>query len=216
MRIVSVNLGKAEDLTLGGVTTTTGICKRPTTGSVWISEHAVGDDTICDREHHGGPDQAVYVYSYDDYRWWDEHLGREIKAGTFGENLTLSGMPSEIFIGDRLLIGDVVLEATSPRIPCATLSARMQDPGFGLKFRRAERPGTYFRVMNEGGVRVGDPVVLVDNPGRQVSVVELFRFAFDLNPKSNDLKRFLETPVAARMRSKIEKKLHELDARGPA
>ena len=211
MRILSVNLGQAEELTVGRRTTITGINKRPTTDAVWISENAVGDDAICDMEHHGGPDQAVYVYSEDDYRWWTEQLGREIKAGTFGENLIIAGLPTELYVGDRLLIGDVVLEATSPRIPCATLVAKMQDPGFALEFRRAERPGTYFRVMNEGEVTVGDSVVLIDNPGRQVSVIELFRLAFDRGHDAEDLQRFLDAPIAARMRSKIEKRLNDLD-----
>lgn len=210
MRIVSVNLGQAEEIAIGRTTRLTGINKRPTTDTVWVSESAVGLDEICDIEHHGGPDQAVYLYSDDDYRWWSEQRGREITAGTFGENLTIAGLPSELYVGDRLLIGDVVLEATAPRIPCATLAATMEDPNFGLKFRRAERPGTYCRVMNEGEVTVGDPVVLIDNPGRQVSVIELFRFAFALRHDADDLRRFLDAPVAARMRSRIEKELNAL------
>ncbi len=204
MRIASVNVGQAEELTFGRQTFTTGIQKRPVGAAVRISRAAVGTDTICDTRNHGGPDQAVYVYSIDDYRWWSEQLGREVVAGTFGENLTISGLDTELYIGDRLLIGDVVLEATSPRIPCATLAARMQDRKFGIAFRRAERPGVYFRVMNEGDVRVGDPVVLVDTPQRQVSVGELFRFAFELSHNQNDLRRYLDAPIAARMRLKIE------------
>jgi MOSC domain-containing protein YiiM len=207
IRITSVNVGRAEELTFGRQTFTTGIRKRPVTDSVRISLSAVGDDAICDTQHHGGPDQAVYVYSVEDYRWWSEQLGREMIPGTFGENLTISGLDTELYIGDRLLIGDVVLEATSPRIPCATLAARMEDRSFGIAFRRAERPGVYFRVMNEGDVRVGDPVVLVDTPQRQVSVGELFRFAFELSHNENDLRRYLDAPIAERMRLKIESKL---------
>ncbi len=53
-------------------------------------------------------------------------------------------------------------------------------------------------------MRVGDPVVLVDTPQRQVSVGELFRFAFELSHNQNDLRRYLDAPIAARMRLKIE------------
>jgi MOSC domain-containing protein YiiM len=207
MRIVSVNLAQAEELAFGRQAITTGIRKRPVTNNVRINHRAVGTDTICDTENHGGPDQAVYVYSVDDYRWWGEQLGREVMPGTFGENLTISGLDTELYIGDRLLIGDVVLEATSPRIPCATLAAVMQDRNFGIKFRRAERPGTYFRVMNEGDVKVGDPVVLVETSQREVSVVELFRFAFELSHNEQDMQRFLDAPIAARMRAKVESRL---------
>jgi MOSC domain-containing protein YiiM len=207
IRIASVNVGRAEELAFGRQKYTTGIQTRPVSDPVRISLAGVGDDVICDTQHHGGPDQAVYVYSVEDYQWWSEQLGRDVVAGTFGENLTISGLDTELYIGDRLLIGDVVLEATSPRIPCATLAARMQDRHFGIAFRRAERPGVYFRVMNEGDVRVGGPAVLVDTPQRQVSVGELFRFAFELSHNENDLRRYLDAPIAERMRLKIESKL---------
>jgi MOSC domain-containing protein YiiM len=212
IRIVSVNIGAAETLTFGGHTATTGIHKKPVKDSVRVGQNAIGSDIICNPVHHGGPDQAVYVYSVEDYQWWAAQLGQDLPPGSFGENLTIDGLPTELYVGDRLLIGDVVLEATAPRIPCATLAAQMQDRGFGMKFRRAERPGTYFRVMNEGEITVGDSVVLIDNPGRQVSIIELFRFAFALSHDGNDLQRYLEAPIAERMRSKVETKLRAFDA----
>ena len=214
IRIVSVNLGKAETLTFGSHTETTGIQKRPVKDSVWVGQETIGDDVICNLVHHGGQDQAVYVYSAEDYQWWADQHGHDLPPGTFGENLTIDGLPTELYVGDRLLIGDVVLEATAPRIPCATLAAKMQDKGFGMKFRRAERPGTYFRVMNEGEIAVGDSVVLIDNPGRQVSIIELFRFAFALRHDANDLQRFLDAPIAKRMRHQVETKLHADNSHG--
>jgi MOSC domain-containing protein YiiM len=213
IRIVSVNIGTAETLTIGGHTTTTGIHKKPVKEPVRVGQNAIGSDIICNPLHHGGPDQAVYVYSVEDYRWWADQLGQDLPPGSFGENLTIDGLPTELYVGDRLLIGDVVLEATAPRIPCTTLAAQMQDRGFGMKFRRAERPGTYFRVMNEGEITVGDSVVLIDNPGRQVSIIELFCFAFALSHDANDLQRYLDAPIAERMRSKVETKLRAIDAR---
>ncbi len=210
MRIASVNVGSVERLSRGQDVMKTGIRKHPMPGAVAVSQLAVGTDTIVDLEHHGGPDQAVYAYSEDDYAWWSRQLGRRLEPGCFGDNLTISGLPSDLFIGDRLLIGATVLEATAPRIPCATLAACMQDREFGLKFRRAERPGIYFRVLNEGEIRRGDFVTLVENPARQVTVLELFRFAYDPTPAAEDLERFLSAPVAARLRSNIEKKLAAL------
>lgn len=210
MSVVSVNVGRPEQLTVGANQTMTGINKRPARGSVWISYGAVGNDVICDLDHHGGLDQAVYAYSSDDYDWWSEELGREIAPGTFGENLTIDGLATELFVGDRLLIGDLVLEATAPRIPCNTLAAQMREKSFGMVFRHAERPGSYFRVMNEGEVAVGDRVELIDNPERKVSIIDLFRFAYELNPDANDMQRYLDAPVAERMRAKIEKKLSPL------
>ncbi len=211
MRITSVNIGSTETLEFGRKFIETGIHKRPTTDTVWVRQRAVGADTIVNLEHHGGPDQAVYAYSADDYAWWSRELGTRVEGGRFGDNLTISGLPSDLFVGDRLLIGDTVLEATAPRIPCGTLAARMQDHNFGLTFRRAERPGIYFRVLNEGEVSCGDFVTLVENPERIVTILELFRFAYDRNPSAHDLERYLAAPLAERTRRQVEKKLAALD-----
>jgi MOSC domain-containing protein YiiM len=207
MRVTSVNIGREETIDHGGRTFRTGIGKRPADGPVFIGAESVSGDTVCDTRHHGGADQAVYAYSADDYQWWSGRLGRELAQGTFGENLTIGGLPSDMNVGDRLLIGDVLLEATAPRIPCSTLAAQMQDSGFGMAFRNAERPGIYFRVLNEGEVSAGDAVTVIENPARIVSILELFRLAYDLRPDAAALERYLEAPLAARMRATVEEKL---------
>lgn len=207
MRVASVNVGRKESIAHGKRTFETGIRKRPADGPVHIGVQIIAGDTICDTEHHGGADQAVYAYSSDDYAWWSEQLGSELEPGTFGDNLTIDGLPTDLNVGDRLLIGDVLLEATAPRIPCNTLAAQMQDHAFGTAFRRAERPGIYFRVLNEGEVTAGDSVTFVENPAPLVTILDLYRFAFDLRPKRADMERFLEAPLAERMRVKVESKL---------
>jgi MOSC domain-containing protein YiiM len=147
IRIVSVNVGRAETILHAGQSHLSGIKKKPVEGRIEISELGVQGDAVVDTRHHGGPDQAVYAYRSEDYDWWAAQSGREFPPGVFGENLTVSGLPDNLCVGDRLLIGDVLLEATSARIPCGTLAAAMADSGFGMAFRRAERPGVYFRVF---------------------------------------------------------------------
>lgn len=207
MRVTSVNVGREETIQHGNRHFTTGIRKRAADGAVFIGADSVAGDTISDRKHHGGADQVVYAYSADDYAWWSEQLGHELEPGTFGENLTIEGLPTDMNVGDRLLIGEVLLEATAPRIPCSTLAAQMQDAGFGMAFRRAERPGIYFRVLNEGEVSAGDAVTCIDNPAPIVSILELYRLAYDLRPDPDTLERYLEAPLAERTRASIEDKL---------
>ncbi len=207
MRVTSVNVGREETIDHGNRTFTTGIRKRPVTGAVFIGAAAVAGDTISDKQHHGGADQVVYAYSKDDYDWWSAELGRELAPGTFGENLTIEGLPSDMNVGDRLLIGDVLLEATAPRTPCSTLAAQMQDSGFGMAFRNAERPGIYFRVLNEGEVSAGDAVTYVENPSPVVSILDLYRLAYELRPDPAAMERYLEAPLAERVRASIEEKL---------
>ena len=117
IRVDSVNIGREESIDHGNRTFVTGIRKRGADGPVYIGIDTVAGDTICDPEHHGGPDQVVYAYSSDDYWWWSDELGHELVPGTFGDNLTINGLPTDMYVGDRLLIRDVLLEATAPRIP---------------------------------------------------------------------------------------------------
>ena len=210
MQITSVNVGRAEMIAHGNQSMTTGICKRPVSGSVEVTELGLHGDQIFDSEHHGGLDQAVYAYSADDYEWWASETGLDYPAGLFGENLTIKGLPSDLYVGDRLLIGDLVLEATSARIPCGTLATRMHDRGFGLKFRNAERPGIYFRVLNPGAVSSGDAVTLVEGTTCTVTVLDLFRFAYETRHDADQLHRFLDAPLAERVRTKIETTLAKL------
>ena len=212
MQIVSVNVGAPEQIEHGNRSFVTGIRKRPVDRDVHVGVDRVDGDSICDTEHHGGADQVVYAYSAEDYAWWSETLGDTPEPGTFGENLTISGLPSDLAVGDRLLIGELVLEATAPRIPCSTLAARMADSNFGLVFRKARRPGIYFRVLNPGSVRAGDAATLVENDGVHVGVLELFDFVYDLKPELEDVRRYLKAPVAARVRKSLEEKRQSLEA----
>lgn len=207
MQLMSVNVGTIETIHHKNKSFATGIRKYPAPGSVFLDEPGVRGDAIGDSEHHGGSDQAVYAYSADDYDWWAAQSSRKFPPGLFGENLTIRGLSSDLNVGDRLLIGGVVLEATAPRIPCSTLAARMGNSGFGLEFRNAERPGIYFRVLNSGDVAAGDTVTFVPDDSSRVSIIELFRFNYALQYDAHDMRRYLSAPLAARFRDKIERRL---------
>jgi MOSC domain-containing protein YiiM len=211
MHLESINVGQVETISHNQKSFATGICKYPIEGVAYLEEVGVRGDSIVDTEHHGGVDQAVYAYSSDDYDWWAGKTGRDLSPGIFGENLTIRGLASDMNVGDRLLIGEVVLEATAPRIPCSTFATRMQDSGFGLAFREAERPGIYFRVLNAGEVSVGTTVTYVVNDASDVSILDLFRFNYALHHDKNTLRRFLDAPLAIRFRTKIEAKLESLE-----
>ena len=213
MRLLSVNVGRASPIEGAGKSGRTGIFKRPVQGVVDVLSGGLAGDTISDTENHGGPDQAVYVFGVPDYGWWSDELERELAPGTFGENLTVSDLKSaRVCVGDRLGIGPVVLEVTAPRIPCLTLAVRMGDRAFLKRFRRAERPGVYCRVVKEGMVRAGDPVAHTPYAGERVPVLEVFRAFFDGNPGEDVLRRQLSVPIAARAREAYEERLAGLSA----
>ena len=204
MRIRSVNVGRAREL--GG--SRTGIFKTPVDHPVMVTVNGLAGDTVYDRRHHGGADQAVYVYGQHDYNWWERQLGRSVPPGSFGDNLTIEGLSSrDLYIGDRLTSGDLTLQVTAPRIPCATLGRRMNDSRFPIGFRRAELPGCYCRVLTEGLASPRVRVSLIQpEPGEdeaRISLIELFKQYYEPSPDKAWVQRVLASPVAERERTRL-------------
>lgn len=214
MKLLSVNVGRPRVIGAAEKARETGIYKRPVRGVVAIGVDGVSGDAVCDTRHHGGRDQAVYVYGEPDYEWWSRRLGQRVSFGAFGENLTISELESSgAGIGDRFLIGSVLLEVTAPRIPCKTLARKMGMPSFVTQFREAERPGLYCRVVRAGDVQIGDPVSYEPRSGDVVTVIELFRSFYEPQLNEAVLRRHLAAPIAIRDRIEKEKQLARLLSR---
>ncbi|RUL89949.1 MOSC domain-containing protein [Verrucosispora sp. FIM060022] len=189
MRVLSVNVGRPRpNPAKGGLT---GIDKRPIEGPVAVAapgpkgtgEVGLAGDRVYDVKHHGGTDQAVYAYAREDLDRWAAELDVPLDNGGFGENLTTAGLDvNAALIGERWRIGpDVVLEVSSPRIPCSTFQHWLQQQGWIKRFTQAAVPGAYLRVIEPGELRGGDPIEIVHRPEHQVTVELAFR-ALTLEP----------------------------------
>ena len=181
MKLLSVNTSQPKLIQNGKKSGLTGIFKTPNSGPVKVGLLGLEHDVQVDTENHGGIEQAVYIYSSNDYDWWAKHLGKPLEPGIFGENLTFSSLPEPLYIKDQFELGTVILEVTWPRIPCSTLSARMQDLAFVEKFVQAERPGVYAKVIQEGSLRAGDSVNYVRGENTTTALEEFHRF-YQKNP----------------------------------
>jgi len=211
MQLISVNVGRERTLQRKNRTEQTGIYKLPASEPVKLTKLGLEGDVIVSKKHHGGPDQAVYVYGQADYEWWAKELGKQLVPGTFGENLTISGLESAQFnIGDLLHLEDVTLQVTAPRIPCGTFAARMDDGQWVKRFRKAERPGMYCRVIREGSVQPGNTVSVEKYTGPTISIPEMYREYYNRNKSEEILRRHLDAPIAIRARRDLEKELRRL------
>jgi MOSC domain-containing protein YiiM len=175
----SVNIGKATP-TEHSERPVTGIDKRPVDGPVGLAAPAEGSgvagDTICDVRHHGGPDQAVYAYAWEDLLGWSDEIAAEVRPGVFGENLTTVGVEvTGAVIGERWKVGTALLEVSVPRIPCRTFAGWLGERGWIKRFTREARPGAYLRVLEPGEVRAGDAVEIVHRPDHEVDIGTVFR-----------------------------------------
>jgi MOSC domain-containing protein YiiM len=207
VQIESVNIGQGGSMRLGGRIIETGIDKRPVE-SAFLSRLGLEGDLVADTENHGGADQAVYVYSREDYGFWEAELGSSLAPGSFGENLTLSSVGDEpLRVGDRFRVGAARIEVTAPRIPCATFATHMTVEGWVKRFREAERPGFYARVLMEGVVRAGDPVEREPAAGESLELLALFRLWYERDARPETVREALASPLAERARRAFEGRL---------
>jgi MOSC domain-containing protein YiiM len=170
-QVVSVNVGRPSTVNWHGREVTSAIWKQPVPGRRCLRGVNVDGDDQADRRVHGGPTKAVYAYAAEDYAWWGATLGVDLEPGTFGENLTVSGIDlADRLVGERWRIGSAVLRVTEPRIPCFKLGIRMGDAGFVHQFADAARPGSYLAIESEGEVGAGDPVELLGRPDHDVTI----------------------------------------------
>ncbi len=213
MELISVNIGREQTLRRKDRIEKTGIFKNPLSKPVQVTKLGLDNDVIVSKKHHGGPDQALYIYGLPDYEWWSKELGKEMTPGLFGENLTISELKSASFnIGDVLHVGEVVIQVTAPRIPCSTFASRMGAPQWVKKFRRAERPGLYCRVLQEGLIEAGNSVFIERYTGETLGIVEMFRDYYVKDKSMETLLRHLNAPIAIRARREIELELQKLKA----
>lgn len=211
MKIISINIGAQATLQNGEKQEITGIYKRPVSVPVFVSTLGLAGDFIGSPKHHGGPDQAVYVYGAADYQWWETSLGTSLEAGTFGENLTIGNLRCDEFnIGDFLHIGEVQLQVTAPRFPCGTFASRMQVEQWVKKFRAGDRPGFYCRVLREGMIAAGDAVVVEKYAGETLSLIQMYRDHYEKDRSRAMILRNLNAPIASRPRVKLEEELEKL------
>lgn len=191
-RVESVNVGRAEPNPFKDAITT-GIGKRPVDRPVAVRDPGakasglgsglVGDH-IGDRRNHGGHGQAVYSFAREDLDAWEPHFAHPVANGWFGENLTTVGIDvNDARVGEQWRIGtDVVLQVTSPRIPCSTFRGRVGEKGWLRTFTTVARPGAYLKVVTPGEIASGDPIEVVHRPAHRVTVALVFR-AITLEPE---------------------------------
>ncbi|MFC7329616.1 MOSC domain-containing protein [Marinactinospora rubrisoli] len=192
----SVSVGRARDAAWAGRLRRTAIDKRPVEGPVAVRSLGLAGDEQADLVNHGGPDQAVYAYAREDLDHWAERLGRELRDGMFGENLTTHGVQvSRALIGERWRIGTARFEVVLPRVPCSVFGAWMAEPAWVKRFTAEARTGAYLRVLDEGHLAAGDPITVEYRPGHGIDLATAFRARHDRD--LDLLRRVLELPGRA-------------------
>lgn len=145
---------------------------------VEITALGIKGDEQADLSVHGGIEKAIYVYPAEHYAFWNELLTRETKKpvslqhGAIGENFTIEGLlETEVFVGDRLHIGELEFAVVKLREPCFKFNAAVGYKGASKAMLQSGFSGWYLRVLKSGVLSAGAPITIT--PGsRDVSIAQ--------------------------------------------
>jgi MOSC domain-containing protein YiiM len=143
-----------------------GVPKLPVDEAMVGELGVVGDDHD-DKDNHGGPLQALCLYSVEALHRLQAE-GHPVVPGGMGENITLEGLDvADLHPGDRLQLGGVEIQITAYASPCKTIAGNFVDGKFlrvSEKLHIADAR-LYARVLRGGPLRQGDPVRVLDEVG---------------------------------------------------
>lgn len=85
---------------------------------------------------------------------------------------------SRVHIGDVFKIGTATVQVTMPRQPCYKLGHRFRDQGIIAKFVAHENPGAYVRILENGEVKCGDTLQLIEKSPDDLKLVDFYRMCY--------------------------------------
>ena len=158
------------------------IAKAEIDGPRTIHWLGIEGDEQADLNVHGGPDKAIHHYPRDHYGAWQRELALDAahrplldRAGAFGENISTLGWTEEsVCIGDRLRLGNALVEVAQGRQPCWKQGHRLNSARVLGAMVATGRTGWYYRVLEEGSVAAGDVIALTERIHPEWNVARVF------------------------------------------
>jgi MOSC domain-containing protein YiiM len=165
---------------VGGRKLVSAIGKTTVSGPIEVGLLGLAGDEQADLSVHGGLSKAVYALPSEHLPWWQAQRQTQgatmfeepLAPGYLGENLSLQGVrEQDLFVGDRLDFGDVVLRVTQPREPCGKFNAVMGYPQAAKDMVQSVRCGFYLAVDQPGRLQAAASFHIIPGP-RSVSVAQ--------------------------------------------
>jgi MOSC domain-containing protein YiiM len=179
-QLLAIQTGQVRPLMVGGRKLVSAIGKTTVSGPIEVGVLGLAGDEQADLSVHGGLSKALYALPSEHLPWWQAKRQAQgatmfeepLAPGYLGENLSLQGLlEQDLFIGDRLDFGNLVLRVTQPREPCGKFNAVM---GYALAAKdmvQSGRCGFYLAVEQTGRLQAGASFQII--PGaRSVSVLQ--------------------------------------------
>jgi len=183
-QIISLQIGQVRPLMVGGRKLVSAIGKTTVSGPIEVGVLGLAGDEQADLSVHGGLSKALYALPSEHLAWWQAQrqthgatmFEEALAPGYLGENLSLQGLlETDLFIGDRLDFGDVVLRVTQPREPCGKFNAVMGYAKATKDMVQSGRCGFYLAVEQSGRLQAGATFQII--PGqRSVSIAQALQY----------------------------------------
>jgi len=170
--------GQVRPLQVGGRKRVSAIGKTPVSGPVAVGALGLAGDEQADLTVHGGLSKAVYALPSEHLPWWQaQRLAQGatlfddvLPPGFLGDNLSLQGvLETDLYLGDRLDFGGVVLRVTQPREPCGKFNAVMAYARAAQDMVTSGRCGFYLAVDKPGTLQAGALFAVI--PGSRATSV---------------------------------------------
>jgi MOSC domain-containing protein YiiM len=172
--LLSIQTGQVRPLRVGGRKLVSAIGKTTASGPIEVGVLGLAGDEQADLSVHGGLSKAVYALPSEHLAWWQAQrqvrgatmFEEALAPGDLGENLSLQGvLEQDLFVGDRLDFGDVVLRVTQAREPCGKFNAVMGYAQAAQDMVQSGRCGFYLAVEQPGRLQMGASFQVI--PGQQ-------------------------------------------------
>lgn len=169
--------------TIGPAETATGIFKTLSEATHEVSELGLSGDIQVDKRVHGGPEKAIYHYPAEHYALLKEvlpHLSDSFVPGSIGENISTHGLlDTEVHIGDTFRLGSAIVQVSQPRRPCWKVNQKYGNAHIASLIMSEAISGWYYRVLETGQLRIGDPIAFIDRLDNSVSVADIWQMFID-------------------------------------
>ncbi|KAF2735869.1 3-chlorobenzoate-3,4-dioxygenase reductase subunit [Polyplosphaeria fusca] len=162
-----------------------------------ISELGVVGDEQAFHDH-GGVDKALLHYSAPLYARWKQELPSSahlFNVGGFGENLVSDAVDERtVCIGDKISIGDILVEVTEPRAPCFKLNHRFEVKDMAKRAQTLFRTGWFYRILRTGSIRPGDMITLIERPHPEWTVARIQYYLYIEKDNKEAMQEAVELP----------------------
>lgn len=160
------------------------ITKSPT-ALLTLTKTRIAQDEIANQHYHGGDMRVVHHYSHKNYNYLKKkfpQISERFIPGSFGENIITEELTeSELNIGDIYRLGTAKVQLTVCRRPCATINYAYNDDRILKEIIATGRTGWFYRVLEEGEVKVGDDLIFLERPFPNLPLSKLHEQGYGLN-----------------------------------